>query len=393
MRAYVLPDARRAKQAGRFVWLSIDTENAKNAEFLARYPVDTWPTFLVLSPRDGKPLRKWLGSATAAQLDELLARAGEDLETRGHELGLTAREPGAVQDARRAEEALARADRAYAEGRLEEGVVVYREALRLGGPGWPRRARAVESLVLAQAAASQLEACAITAQQEAPHLRRGPSFANVAGTGLSCANIAPPDASWRAHALAALEPLARAAVALPDLLADDRAGLYEALVEARMARGDELGARRLAERWWSFLERERGRAASAEARASLDSWRVSAAMALGDPARALPALQASERELPRDYNPPARRAYLLRELGRLSDARAAAEQALAKAYGPRKLKLYQLATSILEKLGDRAALAVTLDEAVAFARDLPPQQRDEKVTAALRAKLATVQGD
>ena len=378
MRAYVLPDARLAKHAGRFVWLSIDTENAKNAGFLAQYPVETWPTFLVLSQRDGRPLLKWLGSATAAQIDDLLASAHPRLGP--------ARSP-------RADEALARADRSYAGGSLEDGIAAYREALRLGGPRWARRPRALEPLVVAEAASGRLEECATTARQEAPRLPRGTAFAAVVATGLSCANASAPDAAWRGRALAALEPLARAAMAIPDLLADDRAGLYEALAEARASRDDRSGARRIAERWWSFLERERGRAATSEARASLDSWRVGAAIALGDPARALPALDQSERDLPGDYNPPARRAYVLRELGRLPEARAAAERALAKAYGPRKLKVYQLAASILEKQRDRAALAATLDEALAYAGGLPPSQRDEKITAALRAKLASAQGE
>ena len=378
MRAYVLRDARLAKHAGRFVWLSIDTENARNVDFLARYPVETWPTFLVLSPHDGKPVLKWLGSATVAQLDELLTSAGRW---------------AAAPRVRRADAVLARADRSYAEGRVEGGIAGYREALKLGGPRWSGRPRAVESLVLAEAAAGQLEECATTARQDGPRLPRGNGFAAVAATGLSCANAAAPDASWRGQALAALEPLAGAAMRIPDLLADDRAGLYQALVEARAVRGDEAGARGLAERWWSFLEQERGRAATPEARASLDSWRVGAAIALGDPARALPALEQSERDLPRDYNPPARRAYLLRELGRLSEARSAVERALEKAYGPRKLKVYQLAASILEKQGDRAALAATLDEALAYANGLPASQRDENVASALSAKLTAVQGE
>src|SRR5512141_509179 len=157
MRAYVLRDARLARHAGRFVWLSIDTENAANAAFLARYPVGTWPTFLVLSQHDGKPLLRWLGSATAGQLDELLASAKR----------APAPSRGRQSDA---DEALARADRANAEGRLESAISGYREASRLGGERWAGRARAVESLVLAEGGASRLEDCATTARREAPRL-------------------------------------------------------------------------------------------------------------------------------------------------------------------------------------------------------------------------------
>jgi tetratricopeptide (TPR) repeat protein len=356
MRARVLPDARRGRHAGRFVWLSIDTEDARNAGFLERFPVDVWPTFLVVDPRREQAVLKWPGSATVAQLERLLADA-EGRERTG------------------AAAALSRADRANAGGRVDEAVAAYREALAKGGPRWSRRPRVVESLAMAQAGAGRLEACAATAREEALRLPRGPSFANVVGTGLACANSAPADAAWGPAAAAALEPLVREALALPGLLADDRAGLYEALADALTARGDEAGAREVAERWWSFLAEEGRRSPSPEARASLDGMRVAAAMAAGDPARALPALEESGRDLPRDYNPPARRATVLKELGRLAEARAAALEALAKAYGPRKLKLWLLAASIMERQGDAAAAAAALDEAEAYAARMPPPQR------------------
>ncbi|MFY0581916.1 hypothetical protein ACN28S_53410 [Cystobacter fuscus] len=46
--------------------------------------------------------------------------------------------------------------------------------------------------------------------------------------------------------------------------------------------------------------------------------------------RAVPAIEQSERELPNDYNPPARLANLYRRLNRLDDALAASTRALAK---------------------------------------------------------------
>ena len=55
MRATVLTDAALTKHAGRFVWLSIDTEEAKNAAFLDTYPWEAVPTFEVLEPRAAKP--------------------------------------------------------------------------------------------------------------------------------------------------------------------------------------------------------------------------------------------------------------------------------------------------------------------------------------------------
>jgi tetratricopeptide (TPR) repeat protein len=375
MRANVLPDVRRGKRAGRFVWLAVDTEQERNAGFLEKFPIGSWPTFLVIDPKDESVLVKWLGSARAGDLEKLLAGA----------------ERARGRSSTGAEAILARADRAYGAGRVDEAVAAYREALAQGGPRWEGRARAVESLVLALASSRRDEACADEARRAAPSLPRGPSFANSASIGLSCAVGAPAGAPWRAAALGALLPLAEEALPLPGLLADDRSGLFDAVAEARAARGDAAGASETARAWWRFLDAERSRARTAEERAALDGQRVTAALRLGEPALAVPALQASQRELPDDYNPPARLALLYREMGRLAEARAAVERALHLAYGPRKLKVYDLAASILDKQGDRAALAATLSEAVAYAGRLPRAQRDETLVRRLEARLAAAE--
>jgi hypothetical protein len=65
MRATVLTDAALAKQAGRFVWLSIDTENGKNADFLDRYPWDAVPTFEVLDAKTERVAYSWIGAVDA----------------------------------------------------------------------------------------------------------------------------------------------------------------------------------------------------------------------------------------------------------------------------------------------------------------------------------------
>jgi hypothetical protein len=94
-------------------------------------------------------------------------------------------------------------------------------------------------------------------------------------------------------------------------------------------------------------------------------------VALGDPARALPMLNASEKDFPADYNPPARIARVSLELHKLDDAQAAALRALARGYGPRKLKLYLLLADILKAKGDAPGVSRVVDEALAYAHGLP----------------------
>src|SRR6266702_4075682 len=191
MRASVFTDAGLRKQAGRFVWLSVDTEKAGNAGFLEKFPLDTWPTLFLIEPAEERPVLKWLGSASVKDLERLLSDGERAVRLSG----------ATVADA-----ALARADRENGAGRATEAAPLYREALAKGGPRWPGRGRAAASLLLAQGEAEDWEGCA----------REGQSA--------------------------------------PGALADDVAGLYEELVGAREARGDGPGARALARRWWDYLE-------------------------------------------------------------------------------------------------------------------------------------------
>src|SRR5512136_1397074 len=133
MRATVLQDPALVKLAGRFVWLEIDTEKEGNAGFLDRFPVEVWPTFLVVDPATERPVLKWLGTATAQDLERLLADG--ERAVRGGE--------GEGADA-----LLARADRANGAGKPADAVALWGRALAAGGPTWPRRTRTLESLVM-----------------------------------------------------------------------------------------------------------------------------------------------------------------------------------------------------------------------------------------------------
>jgi len=382
MKADVLSDARLVKQAGRFVWLSVDAEKEANGPFLEKFPVNGYPTFLFLDPAGETPLLRWAGSASVKQFERLLDDA------------LLARAASAGDGP---EAVLARADRAEAAGKPEEALAGYREALERGGPGWARRPRAVESLVVAlQAADGSEQACAETALALAPALPAGSSRASVLTNGLSCALQAEGKPDWRGPAVEKLEPQVREASRFPDLLADDRAWMLQVLGDAREEAGDEKGSRRQAQALWDFVAAEGKRTRSAELRASLDSFRVGAALKLEKPGLAIGPLRASEKALPDDYNPPHRLAVLYREAKRYPEALSAADRALSRAYGPRKLRVFEVRVSVLERQGERAKLEAALAEAVAFGEALPEAQRKGgagKLLERLRGKLKMVRGE
>jgi tetratricopeptide (TPR) repeat protein len=375
VRATVLNDPALAKHAGRFAWLSIDGENSDNAAFVERLGVSGYPTFFVLDGTSGDVALRWYGSLTAAELERLLDDGERAVAARG---------------GTPAETALARADRLAAGGKAAEAAAAYTEALGLAPPGSPARGRTVVSLLGALEKSGDLERCAAVAQRETPGLDRGPSFAAAAASGLGCAAAAPETATWRAAAIAALEPLVVESLDLGNVLGDDRSSAYGTLVELRQGRGDEPGARAMAGRWMVFLDASAAGAASVEERAALDGHRVACALALGDPARAVPALEASERDLPADYNPPARLTVLYREMGRYDDSLAASRRALDKAYGARKLRIFDARADTYTKMGDFAAARRTLDEALRYADTLPESQRPKGFLATLRKKADAI---
>ncbi|HZN02791.1 MAG TPA: tetratricopeptide repeat protein [Candidatus Polarisedimenticolia bacterium] len=376
MRATVLNDAALAKHAGRFAWLSINTEQSRNAEFVEHLAVGAYPTFLVLDGATGNVALRWAGSLTAPEFERLLDDG---------ERAVAASGGGAPADA-----ALARADRLGAAGKTAEAAAVYTEALRLAPAEWGGRGRALASLLAALQKSGDLEQCAALARRETPPLERGPAFAGASAAGLGCAVDAPEGAAWRVAAIQELEALVVESLALDNVLADDRSSAYGMLVDLHDARGDKAGAKEMAGRWLTFLENQAAAAGSVEARAAFDSHRVGAALALGDPARAVPALLASERDLPDDYNPPARLAILYREQGRFDEALAASRRALDKAYGARKLRIFDTRADIYTKKGDPAAARRTLEEALDYADSLPKSQQPQAFLAQLRKKAAAI---
>lgn len=375
MNAYVFTDKALEKHAPRFVWLEINTDLPGNAAFMEKYPMEIWPTFFVLDPREEKPLLRFAGSATVPQLEKLF----EDGERafRGGAQG-----PEAL---------LLRGDALYGEGKTGEAADAFAQALAEAPADWSRRSRALESLLTAQYGVQRYDACARAALEQLPRVPASASWANSAALGLMCGLNLPKGTPGAQEQVAALE--ARGHEALSPAIsmpADDRSGVYELLVEARAQAGDPAGQKALAAQWLTFLEGEAARAPTPDARSVFDSHRMEAAMVLGEPQRAVPAIEQSERDLPDDYNPPARLASLYRQLGRLDDALAASTRALAKVQGMRRLRVLSERSDIYAARGERDTAARTLEEAIAYAKSLPAAQTSPRSVAALEKKLASL---
>lgn len=331
MRAFVFTDDRLDPISPRFVWLSVDTERDENAELVARLGVRVLPTLFVLDARDERVTLAWPGSLTAPELVSLLD------DTRS-------------------------------------------------GTG-PRGPLAVDALVMRYNEDGRLSECVTLAADEAPKMPPGTALADVLRSGMECAERLPAGAPQRRLTdLAALGAQVASDPSQP-ILADDRSDLYDHVVGAYRALGRDKDATRLARAWTSFLEAEAARAPSPSARAVFDAHRLLAYVALDEPRRAIPMLEQSEADFPGDYNPPARLAAAYLATRQYDAALAASRRALARAYGPRKLRLWSLQADVLVAKGDTAGARASLRAAIDFAHRLTRAESYRKQVETIQRRL------
>lgn len=356
MREYVFPAAEVRARAGDFVWLAIDTEKPKNAEFVRTHPMEAWPTLWVIDSATEAPALKWNGAATAAELGGLLDDAG--LAIRQGDLGGDA---GA---------AYLRGNKETAAGRMDDAIASYRAALAAAPAGWPKRPRVTEALSARLVAKKDWAATVELAAVELAHLPAGTSAKSVAYDALRGVMELKEAVSSakRDQVIAATEALASTVGG--SVLADDRSDLYDLLVDVLGDLGRDADKARVAHAWADMLEGEAAKAKTPAGRAVFDAHRLSAYVALGQPERAVPMLISSEKDFPTDYNPPARLASAYFKMKRYDDALAAMGRCLALSYGPRKLRHYALKADLLAAKGDKAGEKAALEEALAYAGTL-----------------------
>lgn len=377
LREYVLSRAELGALSSRLAFASIDTERPSSEPFLSKFPMRVWPTLRVIDPSTERTVLEWSGTATVDELRAIL-EATLDSVARGDQGA-----PGAV--------ALVRGDRERVERHGAAAIAAYREAVASLAASSAEGGRARVRLVEALAAERRLDECVAAADEAFAALPSGTFRAYVATIASSCASAggAPP----KARASAARWGEALRAMAEDEsvpLLADDRSDIYATLVGAGGARPVVGRARELAKRWAEFLEREAERAPSPAARAVFDYHRLLAYLALGAPSRAVPMLEASERDLPDDYDPPARLSRALLAMGDTKGALAAIDRALAKVYGPRALRVLEARADVLLAAGDRDGALATLTDAVRRGRAMRLTDGYARELASIEARRAAL---
>jgi tetratricopeptide (TPR) repeat protein len=376
MKAFVFTDASLARHAGQFVWLDIDGEKAKNAPICKQLKIPAYPTLYILDPATERVALRWVGGATVPQLDKLLDQGRAAVHGGGSELdGL-----------------LAKADALYGVGEDSSAAATYQKALAAAPPDWPQYPRVIDATLFALSNSEGYRACVELSREAMDRLKGTTSGAGAAASGLSCALSLPADAPDRASLIALFEARCNQDVKDPaiQLSTDDRSGIYLTLADAREDAKDAEGRKRVLSDDATMLEQAAAAAKTKEQRAVFDPHRLSVYLELEQPEKAVPMLEASERDFPNDYNPPARLALAYKAMKEYDKALAASGRALAKAYGPRKIRLFSNRVDVFLAQGDSASAKGTLEEAVREGEALPDGQRPMGMIAGFKKRLVAM---
>ena len=379
MRSFVFPDAGLRPARDAVVWLSVETEQEKNREVVEKFPTDSWPTFLIIDPYTEQVMGRWLGSSTVSEMRQFVLDTAASWQA--------SRKGGKVSEAARAEQEghAAQQKRDYA-----AAATAYRRALSLSAPKDPLRPSRVNLLLSAlrrERTPEALKECLAVAGAELPRIPPTTAGADLAGSAARCAAKAGDTPEAKALLAAALKRMdSLAADPKASLSTDDRSSIYAGLADQldELNRHDEAVAamRKRA----AVLESAAAKAPDVATAATFDGERTETYEYLGELEKAEKLLAAREKEMPGDYNPPARLARVLLEEKRAPEAEAAVNRALAlMPQGPRKLSILGLKARILEAQGkDKAPV---LREQLALIRSLPATQRNPETEQKIEAEL------
>jgi thioredoxin-like negative regulator of GroEL len=378
MSQYVLTDPSFAPFADRFVFVGVDTDKPSNAPVVAKLPQNVWPTYFVLSPDDASVEARFEGAATVAQWREFLGQGEAAYQgAQGDPAAAHARDGDRAMVAHD----LAAADRAYG------------DALAAAPAGWPRRPDVLVSQIGARYKRGDVAGCLELGLAALDQTGRSSSVTDFLVWALRCADEREKDEPDRARQLRE-----RAAARLADITSDPSTPLSvddrsDALANLRELE-DQLGHHDLAvaaaDKQRALLDDAAAHAPSPAAAATFNYQRGDVYVYLGRALDIIPALEASARALPDDYDPPYRLAWVLLQAKQPDEAKIWIDRAAQLAYGPRKARVLSLAADIAKARGDRDGERALRQAVVAQYESLPPGQASKETIAKAKAALAAL---
>jgi tetratricopeptide (TPR) repeat protein len=342
MRNFVFTDPQLQPLADRMVYLALDTEEPSSAAFVQRFPISSWPTFLVMNAEE-KVVARWTGAMSAAELSSRLK---------------TVLSMQAQQQPR-----LALADAEAAAGHPLEAARLYEDAMSEPGS----RPQALLGLLQALRELGHHERCVEVYEQSFREVGKSAlatDFAAYTGSCLDKLSDVDRRQKLRRRLRSDLEYLLADAAA--ELSMDDRSDAYGTMIELSDALGEPAEGDRLAKARLELLEKAAAAAISPTVAATFDAHRFDSYRRLKrwQPAESM--LLSSAKALPTDYNPPARLARLYYETGRIEEAQRYVDLALSRCQGPRRVSMYELRASIANSQGHTRAAIESLTSAISI---------------------------
>ena len=364
----LLAHADLARYAGQFVWLELSYDEPRNRDFMTKYGASATPTFFVIN-RQEAVVAMQTGVMSLVELKQFLERGASAVLVKGQT---------------QADAALTRGDELLAE-QPGEAAKAYLQALQLGAAEWSHRELAQASMVKALQASRQWQQCAETAATDAVTMKRDVLFVRTVVTGMWCLTKGG-SADWMDTQLKILQPLAEETLSLPITVRDHRDSIYRTLMFIAVARKDNSTALKWGDRWLAELDQIRPR--SNDERSAIDIARVENLQIVGDPARILPALRASEKAMPDNYISSLRLAEMEVAAKQYEEAIATCHRGLARKPGAfAKTWLLEIEAEALEKKGRMTEARQLLQEALKVADQIPSVVSRDRVVAAIKKAL------
>jgi thioredoxin-like negative regulator of GroEL len=379
MKSFVLPDPALRPLGKRVVFAAIDGDRPENAAFMSEHSVGVWPTLFVLDAQDGAVLALWQGSASVGELRDFITGA---VDERDAELDPA----GPLAAMRAAKQAEARGDLVVAAGQ-------YAKALERGGASWNRKSEALIGLLFAYARQKDWERCAKLGAERIDEVEGAAVPADFSAILLGCAAKVDSPALKEQVRERAMSRLRRHIESTPAAASvDDRSDALAILADALEESGDKDGAKNARLRQLEILETAAAAAPGPKEASTFDYARMNVYLALGQGDKAVALLTQRTKDQPDNYEPFARLAQTLIALERFSEAQEPAAGAVARAYGPRKLRYIAYQITIAKKLGDPASERSALVALLAAYDALTPAQqgeaRNKEQADQARARLA-----
>lgn len=383
MQTTVFAERALEPMGGKLVFAALDTDRDANAAAVAKFPPAAWPTFYVVGP-DEAVLGRFVGAASLAQFQAFL------------ETGLRAAAGGAAgPDAR-----LLAAERALSTKNYETAETELEEALAAAPADWARRPDALVSLIGARRKLGDLDGCVQVAEKSMGETGSAASATDFLYQATACASALVEEKDGKrppAAAVARVKALREAAVArweklvadaAAPLTVDDRSDAMANLRETLNALGRKAEAKAVAEKQRALLDEAAAKAPTPTAASTYNWPRAEVYVFLEKPLELVPALEKSIKDLPAEYDPPARLGWIYWKGGKLAEAATWTDAALKLVYGPRKVRVLNQRAQIAAQASDRVAERTARAEIVKTLEALPASQTTPEDIEKAKAELA-----